>query len=46
MTVTIGVSTFPDLTGKREQYAILRIPHDEIGQFIAEHRVTGAGESI
>jgi hypothetical protein len=46
MTVTIGVSTFPEyLKGKREKYAILRIPNDALGQFIAEYRVA-CGDSI
>lgn len=41
----IGTKRHPAKKGKRERYAILRIPHDALARFIAEYRVAD-GDSI
>ena len=37
--VDLGTKRRPVTKGKREKYAILRIPHDALARFIAEHTV-------
>jgi hypothetical protein len=39
----LGTKRHPTKRGKREKYSILRIPHDALKRFMAEHRVAGGG---